>query len=760
MLKRCKKNRRVIYIICASMIVIAVFFTFTKKENDSIQETRYVQSEIILPESIFLVWDMQQVSESEILMAAQEREDDTYTSTLWSLEEDMSWKRKYNIDEKIGIDERTGISNMVNILNQGEMMCTIIYPNENSIESPRIEYYWMDAQEEIRQLDIQLPDLYEYEHEHEESLSFESNMIREFQMTQKGELLGLDLNGKVHRINKETGEIEKTIPLGNDENTKVEQFISSGENVLTTSLGGVRSYQMETEGITQTREEITRVITGQTWFGNSGSTGFLLLNDKGLYEYVEGVGNPQLLFERQRMLFSDTNNMISSILRVDDKRILMAVNNVNGGNCKIFQYEERDWNHAESVVLELYALESDKRLEESVARFQVANPTIEINIRTGIVSEHGITRDDAIKQLNTSMLAGDGPDIILMDGLDIETYSDNGLLANTNEIVNISIEESDILKNVVSTFQKDNYTYAIPTRMEIPIIQANDSRLQNYDGMNTILGWLTDTKSKEEIISNNNFNQLVDMFSQMKLSLWEKDHTELTQESFFNFFDFLYQVYIEGDFKEKEFSEDEELDEGGNSFVKLNQGTHTFAISMLSNWMDVEYLYNTQRNLENMKFSFLDDNYGNTFIPRGIISINANSEYITEAKDFLEFLLSEEEQTKVPNAYEAEATGLAITEAGIIASISRQSEVDNNPNMGGYEIGSGRTGEIWTIEKLTLEEQEHFIQFVLTLDTAGSMFLPFSDVLEEQIIASAEGQVSVEVARNQAWQRIMLYNAE
>jgi len=776
MLKKRRRKRRIICIICIGLIIASIVLIFGNRKSTITEEKRYVQSEVALPEEISWIWDMQQVLGSELFIAAQEQEGDRHTSALWLLDENMSWERKYNINEKIGLSKELEVSCMVTISSQGEMICTVIYPSSGNMEVSAVEYYLIDTKEEVRKLDIELPNLHQEEHAHEQGeaeFPFENNMMQAFQITPEGDLLGLDLDGKIHRINKETGEIEKTIPRGSishgeSVDSQIEQFVSIGETVLTVGAGGVRSYQMEEEGIVKTKEEIDRVVVGETWFGNEDDRELLILSEKGLYEYIDGVGVPKLLIEKQKMLLSEIGNIIPAIIKMEDDRILLAVNNVGGGNSKILQYEERVFHSSERVNLELYALERSKRLEESITRFQAVNPNIEIKLRTGRVNENGITREDAIKQLNMEMLAGDGPDILLMDGLDIETYSSRDLLISTAEIVNQSIVESGVFENIITAFQKDNDIYVVPTRMEIPIIQANDMILQDYQGIDTLLQWLTDVKTGEEIIANRNFEQLVTMLSQVKPLFWQKDATELTKERFFDFFDLLYQLYIEGDFKEGA-----DVEDNGDFFVRLNYGTGTFAASTISEWANVEYLYNTKRNftkrnfaqqnLVDMSFTFLEESQGKVFIPRGVIGISANSEHSTEAKEFLGFLLSREEQSKVPNFSDFSddmvgGEGLSITEEGLNASLSRKSEIDLQPMFGGYQLGV--TGETWSIEEMTVEEKDDFLQFVLDLDTAGATDPPFSDILEEQVIACAKGQISTEEAKEQLWQRIQLYNAE
>ena len=43
----------------------------------------------------------------------------------------------------------------------------------------------------------------------------------------------------------------------------------------------------------------------------------------------------------------------------------------------------------------------------------------------------GLTKDDALRTLNTELLAGEGPDVLILDGADLESFSGSGLLEDS-----------------------------------------------------------------------------------------------------------------------------------------------------------------------------------------------------------------------------------------------------------------------------------------------------------------------------------------
>ncbi len=62
-------------------------------------------------------------------------------------------------------------------------------------------------------------------------------------------------------------------------------------------------------------------------------------------------------------------------------------------------------------------------------------PDTEIVYETGEGAEGSITTADRIRALNARLLSGDGPDILLMDGLSSDSYISKGILADLSPML-------------------------------------------------------------------------------------------------------------------------------------------------------------------------------------------------------------------------------------------------------------------------------------------------------------------------------------
>lgn len=57
-------------------------------------------------------------------------------------------------------------------------------------------------------------------------------------------------------------------------------------------------------------------------------------------------------------------------------------------------------------ALTVYMLEDDDNVWKSVGAFNTANPEYNVKVEVGISEEDSVTRTDAIKKLNTELMAG------------------------------------------------------------------------------------------------------------------------------------------------------------------------------------------------------------------------------------------------------------------------------------------------------------------------------------------------------------------
>lgn len=134
--------------------------------------------------------------------------------------------------------------------------------------------------------------------------------------------------------------------------------------------------------------------------------------------------------------------------------------------------QENAYEDEEPGEITVYSLRYRMYLNSTIEEFMSIHPNITVHYEYGVSDDNGITAEDAVSALNTELLSGEGPDIIVMDGLNLENYQDNGVLMELSGVYDEIMEENpSILSNILNAYRTDDgKIYAMPSRVQFPMI--------------------------------------------------------------------------------------------------------------------------------------------------------------------------------------------------------------------------------------------------------------------------------------------------
>ena len=127
-----------------------------------------------------------------------------------------------------------------------------------------------------------------------------------------------------------------------------------------------------------------------------------------------------------------------------------------------------DKERASKDKLRVYSLKKHGEIQQAVSLFQEKCPELEVTFEVGYTGEDGVELSDAIRTLNTELMSGNGPDILVLDGLPADSYIEKGILEDITSIVDQ--EKENIFYNIISAYNKKESIYQIPTTFSVPII--------------------------------------------------------------------------------------------------------------------------------------------------------------------------------------------------------------------------------------------------------------------------------------------------
>lgn len=135
------------------------------------------------------------------------------------------------------------------------------------------------------------------------------------------------------------------------------------------------------------------------------------------------------------------------------------------------------------TIVSLYDCDS---VRQGIYTFEKMYPDVWVDYQVLLDGADGVQKNDAINKLNTELLAGSGPDILVLDGLPINSYKEKGVLADLSIALKPYLDEKKLLENVVKNTSKENKIYAMPLRIGITYVYGVDEAVQSADSIESL----------------------------------------------------------------------------------------------------------------------------------------------------------------------------------------------------------------------------------------------------------------------------------
>ena len=186
------------------------------------------------------------------------------------------------------------------------------------------------------------------------------------------------------------------------------------------------------------------------------------------------------------------------------------VSGVNaGGEAQLYRYRyDAQATVASDDELVIWAMEDSLLLREAVNTYASEHPEQTVTVEYGQDSlDNGMTVDDVIRTLNVEIFAGEGPDVLVMDGLPVESYIRQGILADLSQI-----DTSGCYENIVQCYTDENGCWALPLLFRPSLVycqsEENAARLSEVQS-------LTDLQDLLCIKSNFHYDGYYNLFSEL-----------------------------------------------------------------------------------------------------------------------------------------------------------------------------------------------------------------------------------------------------
>lgn len=300
-----------------------------------------------------------------------------------------------------------------------------------------------------------------------------------------------------------------------------ETVLSDGQNIYLVcrdSSGNVGQIEKRPEGKKKGAEIIPIDLESKNGlsFCAADDGTIIAAGNSGIFRYAADGDKWERLLPGSETSFALSDRWCVGLAALKDGGIY-ALFSQDGGNAILNEYRYDPDAVAEvTEVLKLYAVEESYLLQNAVALYHRTHPEVMIE------TEYAYSLDDSYsnveydynevyQKLNTMLMSGDAPDILVLDHLNPDSFIEKGLLADLSGVLAPMEEDGELLKNITDSYRaEDGGTYVIPLQFGFSYITGRDITAADMQSIETLAAFL---KGKQEsYMGCKTVEDMVDLF--------------------------------------------------------------------------------------------------------------------------------------------------------------------------------------------------------------------------------------------------------
>lgn len=523
---------------------------------------------------------------------------------------------------------------------------------------------------------------------------------------------------------------------------------------------------------TNYRDRENRNIDSHELYFFFGEEGIIYLaGQKGLYRHVIGGSAMEQLIDGTLCSLGNPAYEIQSMIALENNEFLALF---WGGRIIHYVYNP-DIPTIPNEKLVVYSLEDNEIVRQAINLYQISRPDIYIQFECGI-DEDSVTREDALKSLNTKIMAGEGPDVLLLDNMPLSSYIDKGLLLDLNPLLTQLGGEDVLFENILEAFRMDGQIYAVPCEIKLPVMMADKQYLSGVDDLEKIADMMEELRAAnpgQDLIGYCSAKGIMRLFSPVCVPMWMTDSGELNREAVREFLmqtKRIYDAQMDGISdraveRYQEIAQNYEIYNGVASYEdsdyvresgqnKMNYiGGYYQALFGSFSCMDLVSIQQIA-GFEEVDWMPMEGQGGHTFLAESLLGINAASEHMELAEDFLKVCLSKENQSYLYK-------GIPVNRAALDGKFQTPEDLGSD-GMYGSVVTDGEDGNLIILIYYWPKEEEisRYMKYVEALDTAYIENDIVENAVYEEGAAYFQEMKSLEEAVDNIEKKVSIYLSE
>ena len=497
----------------------------------------------------------------------------------------------------------------------------------------------------------------------------EDTFLTEFRFDRAGRLYGFGTDSRVYRFDTETGAARELFTVEGLVNYAcfTERYMAA-----VTTRNEILLYDLKEEVLApedSVLQDFLRENLGSEYAGYGEACPAIVTQGEqedvlylafrgGLYRHVIGGTVMEQVIDGGITAFGDPSAGLQDMIMLPGNEFIVAY--TSGKLCK-YTYDP-DVPTVPERQINVYSLTENYSMRQAVSLFQKAHPDVYVRYEIGMSGGDGAVREDAVRTLNTKIMAGEGPDILLLDGLPRTSYEEKGMLADVSGIVGGMSGEEALFPNIVEACRKDGKLYALPLRIQLPMVFGGREEVAKIADLASLADTVEEIREENRegaILGLKSPGQLLTVLSLTSSAAWTDEKGEIDEEALTEFLEAakrIWQAEASGVDEEEPGGEDIRYSENlsGDGINYATASTKALSVAMeelrlgIGKVYRIDFDYDTITSLkewgEDLDYRFLNGQVENGFIPQGLAGILANSAEDELAVEFYRFLFGRELQ--------------------------------------------------------------------------------------------------------------------
>jgi len=499
-----------------------------------------------------------------------------------------------------------------------------------------------------------------------------------------------------------------------------------------------------------------------------------LAGAQGLHRHVLGGSAMEQVIDGTLCTLSNPSYALEGMVMLNNNEFLALF---TGARLVRFVYDP-DIPTVPDNMIKVYSLKDNTTIRQAASLYQTANPDVLVQYEVGIAENSSITREDALKSLNTKIMAGEGPDVLILDDMPLDSYIEKGLLLDMSTFLGKMSGEEALFENIVNAMKTDEGLYAMPCEVYIPIIAGEEkyvAQMKDLKGIADGMEQLRQDNPEKDLLMISSARGIMRLFAMTCVPAWITESGEIDKEAIEEFLvqtKRIYDAQIDG-LPQKNIdmynrSNENWMEEFGETrddskYLRTGAGALLYTAEytrLRCGALDGFNSYAAMRSInkvngyENTVWSVMNGQSSNVFCANTLLGINAASKCPERAEDFIKMCLGKENQAAI-------WTGLPVNRAAFEQIFVPDDRVDEEGAFS-WESMSTQEGErIGFISYWPDEEQKKELR--KCIETADTPYIE-DRMLENAVYEGGDrylqGEAGLEETLEAIERRVALYMAE